>query len=126
MSTIEKYQPEAKVLAETLQKFVLYFYNVYLERKRSENAFEYSDIAHFAIKILEENPDVATAYRNKYSEIMIDEYQDTSHVQEAMLRLLSKNGDGSDNLLWLVILSNRYMVFVWPILVFSQEIHGLC
>lgn len=98
LSTIEKYQPEAKVLAETLQKFVLYFYNVYLERKRSENAFEYSDIAHFAIKILEENPDVATAYRNKYSEIMIDEYQDTSHVQEAMLRLLSKNGDGSDNL----------------------------
>ena len=98
LSTIEKYQPEAKVLAENLQKFVLYFYDVYLERKRSENAFEYSDIAHFAIKILEENPDVAMAYRNKYSEIMIDEYQDTSHVQEAMLRLLSKNGDGSDNL----------------------------
>ena len=98
LSTIEKYQPEAKVLAENLQKFVLYFYDVYLERKRSENAFEYSDIAHFAIKILEENPDVAKAYRNKYSEIMIDEYQDTSHVQEAMLRLLSKNGDGSDNL----------------------------
>ena len=98
LSTIEKYQPEAKVLAENLQKFVLYFYNVYLERKRSENAFEYSDIAHFAIKILEENSDVATAYRNKYSEIMIDEYQDTSHVQEAMLRLLSKNGDGTDNL----------------------------
>ncbi|MDG6111722.1 helicase-exonuclease AddAB subunit AddA [Lactococcus formosensis] len=98
LSTIEKYQPEAKVLAENLQKFVLYFYNVYLERKRSENAFEYSDIAHFAIKILEENSDVATAYRNKYSEIMIDEYQDTSHVQEAMLRLLSKNGDGTDNI----------------------------
>ena len=98
LSTIEKYQPEARVLAENLQKFVLYFYDVYLERKRSENAFEYSDIAHFAIKILEENPDVAMAYRNKYSEIMIDEYQDTSHVQEAMLRLLSKNGDGSDNL----------------------------
>lgn len=98
LSTIEKYQPEAKVLAENLQKFVLYFYNVYLDRKRSENAFEYSDIAHFAIKILEENSDVATAYRNKYSEIMIDEYQDTSHVQEAMLRLLSKNGDGTDNL----------------------------
>ena len=98
LSTIEKYQPEAKVLAENLQKFVLNFYHTYLERKRSENAFDYSDIAHFAIKILEENTDVATAYRNKYSEIMIDEYQDTSHVQEAMLRLLSKNGDGSNNL----------------------------
>ncbi|MEY8444117.1 helicase-exonuclease AddAB subunit AddA [Lactococcus ileimucosae] len=98
LSTIEKYQPEAKKLAENLQKFALYFYQSYLDRKYSENAFEYSDIAHFAIKILEENTDVAREYRTKYSEIMIDEYQDTSHVQEAMLRLLSKNGDGSDNL----------------------------
>ncbi|WP_271328100.1 helicase-exonuclease AddAB subunit AddA [Lactococcus muris] len=98
LSTIEKYQPEAKNLAENLQKFVLYFYQSYLDKKYSENAFEYSDIAHFAIKILEENTDVVREYRTKYSEIMIDEYQDTSHVQEAMLRLLSKNGDGSDNL----------------------------
>ena len=98
LSTIEKYQPETKKLAENLQKFALYFYQSYLDRKYSENAFEYSDIAHFAIKILEENTDVAREYRTKYSEIMIDEYQDTSHVQEAMLRLLSKNGDGSDNL----------------------------
>ena len=98
LPTIEKYQPEAKIMAENLQKFVLYFYKIYLERKRSENAFEYSDIAHFAIQILEENSDISKAYREKYSEIMIDEYQDTSHVQEAMLRLLSKNGDGTNNL----------------------------
>lgn len=98
MATIEKYQPEAQHMAENLQKFVLNFIKIYLDKKRSENSFEYSDIAHFAIEILKEHPDVALTYRAKYSEIMIDEYQDTSHVQEAMLRLLSKNGDGSDNL----------------------------
>ena len=40
------------------KKFVIEFYQSYLERKKNENAFEYSDIAHFAIEILEENPDI--------------------------------------------------------------------
>ncbi len=86
---IERYQPEAFELAKDLQQFMLQFYTIYLERKRSENAFEYSDIAHFAIEILEENPDIREDLRAHYDEIMIDEYQDTSHTQERMLELLS-------------------------------------
>ncbi|TKV21806.1 hypothetical protein FDX20_31855, partial [Citrobacter sp. TBCS-11] len=46
-------------------------------------------IAHFAIEILEENPDIRENLREHYDEIMIDEYQDTSHTQERMLELLS-------------------------------------
>ncbi|MCL2681811.1 MAG: UvrD-helicase domain-containing protein, partial [Streptococcaceae bacterium] len=95
---IEEYQPQAVELIKNLQIFSLYFYKVYLDRKRQENTFDYADIAHFAIEILENNPQVADFYRAKYNEIMIDEYQDTSHVQEKMLQLLSKNGDGTDNI----------------------------
>ncbi|MDN6755992.1 MAG: helicase-exonuclease AddAB subunit AddA [Lactococcus lactis] len=86
---IEKYQNQAFEIAENLQKFVIEFYQSYLERKKNENAFEYSDIAHFAIEILEENPDIRETLREHYDEIMIDEYQDTSHTQERMLELLS-------------------------------------
>ncbi|RZI49422.1 helicase-exonuclease AddAB subunit AddA [Lactococcus kimchii] len=86
---IEKYQNQALEVAKNLQKFVIQFYKTYLERKRLENAFEYSDIAHFAIEILEENPDIRENLREHYNEIMIDEYQDTSHTQERMLELLS-------------------------------------
>ena len=68
---------------------LLSFTKSYLERKKNENAFEYSDIAHFAIEILEENPDIRETLREHYDEIMIDEYQDTSHTQERMLELLS-------------------------------------
>lgn len=95
---IEKYQPQAQKIADDLRIFVADFYQKYLERKITENAFEYSDISHFVIQILSENADVAQFYRDKYHEIMIDEYQDTNHLQETMLRLLSKNGDGADNL----------------------------
>lgn len=87
--TIEKYQNEALEVAKNLQKFMINFSFSYLDRKRSENAFEYSDIAHFAIEILEENPDIREQLREHYEEIMIDEYQDTSHTQERMLELLS-------------------------------------
>ena len=74
---------------ELLQAFVLDFSDQYLQAKVQENAFEFSDIAHFAIRILEENPEVAASYRDRYHEVMVDEYQDNSHTQERMLELLS-------------------------------------
>ena len=86
---IEKYQVQAVAIAQALQKFMLRFYQTYLDKKIQENAFEYSDIAHFAIEILEENPDIRVQIQAHYDEIMIDEYQDTSHTQERMLELLS-------------------------------------
>ncbi len=86
---IEKYQPYAFEIVISLQKFMKTFYEKYLDRKIQENAFDYSDIAHFAIQILEENPDIRADLQAHYHEIMIDEYQDTSHTQERMLILLS-------------------------------------
>lgn len=76
-------------LLELLQAFVLDFSDQYLQAKIQENAFEFSDIAHFAIRILEDNPEVAASYRDRYHEVMVDEYQDNSHTQERMLELLS-------------------------------------
>ena len=78
------------------------FSEQYLQAKIQENAFEFSDIAHFAIQILEENADIRELYQNKYHEVMVDEYQDNNHTQERMLELLS-NGH---NRLWWGISSN--------------------
>lgn len=86
---IEKYQPQAYQIVVSLQKFMRSFYQAYLEQKINENAFEYADISHFAIEILEENPDIREELQQHYDEIMIDEYQDTNHTQERMLVLLS-------------------------------------
>ncbi len=69
------------------------FVTSYLNRKKEENAFEFADISHFAIQILEECSDVRQFYRNKYHEVMVDEYQDTNHTQERMLELLSNGGN---------------------------------
>ena len=89
LETIFKYQSESLPLLELLQAFMKDFSEQYLQAKIQENAFEFSDIAHFAIQILEENPDIRELYQDKYHEVMVDEYQDNNHTQERMLELLS-------------------------------------
>nr|WP_205396056.1 helicase-exonuclease AddAB subunit AddA [Streptococcus lutetiensis] len=89
LETIFKYQSESLPLLELLQAFMQDFSEQYLQAKIQENAFEFSDIAHFAIQILEENPDIRKLYQDKYHEVMVDEYQDNNHTQERMLELLS-------------------------------------
>lgn len=87
---IEQHQDESLPLVELLRDFVADFAQAYLERKKAENAFEFGDISHFAIEILETFPEVRRFYQERYHEVMVDEYQDTNHTQERMLDLLSR------------------------------------
>ena len=87
---IEQHQDECLPLVELLRDFVADFAQAYLERKKAENAFEFGDISHFAIEILETFPEVRRFYQERYHEVMVDEYQDTNHTQERMLDLLSR------------------------------------
>ena len=85
----ERYHEDTWELAKTFQNFMSDFVEAYRERKRQENAFEFADISHFTIEILENFPQVREAYQERFHEVMVDEYQDTNHIQERMLELLS-------------------------------------
>ncbi|MCY7084788.1 helicase-exonuclease AddAB subunit AddA [Streptococcus oralis] len=85
----EHYHEDTWELAKTFQPFMSDFVEAYRERKRLENAFEFADISHYTIEILENFPKVREAYQERFHEVMVDEYQDTNHIQERMLELLS-------------------------------------
>ena len=85
----EKYHQESWDLAKTFQVFMSDFVDAYRKRKREENAFEFADISHYTIEILENFPQVRQEYQERFHEVMVDEYQDTNHIQERMLELLS-------------------------------------
>ena len=85
----EKYHQESWDLAKTFQVFMRDFVDAYRKRKREENAFEFADISHYTIEILENFPQVRKEYQERFHEVMVDEYQDTNHIQERMLELLS-------------------------------------
>ncbi|KXU08775.1 helicase-exonuclease AddAB subunit AddA [Streptococcus oralis] len=85
----ERYHGDTWELSKTFQTFMSDFVEAYRERKRQENAFEFADISHYTIEILENFPQVREAYQERFHEVMVDEYQDTNHIQERMLELLS-------------------------------------
>ena len=85
----ERYHGDTWELAKTFQNFMSDFVEAYRERKRDENAFEFADISNYTIEILENFPQVREAYQERFHEVMVDEYQDTNHIQERMLELLS-------------------------------------
>ncbi|HFI0255633.1 TPA: helicase-exonuclease AddAB subunit AddA [Streptococcus suis] len=89
LETILVYQPKVLPLLQVLQAFLFDFSDQYLQSKMQENAYEFSDISHFAIEILEKNEAIRQQFQDKYHEVMVDEYQDNNHTQERMLDLLS-------------------------------------
>lgn len=89
LDLLTEFQPDLLELLELLRDFVLDYGQQYLEKKKAEAAFEFSDIAHLAIEILEASPEICQLYQARYQEIMVDEYQDNNHMQERLLDLLS-------------------------------------
>ena len=59
--------------------------------KKSKDNYEFIDIAKMAIKVVRDNKEVLNELKNYYNEIMVDEYQDTSDLQEEFISLISNN-----------------------------------
>ena len=59
--------------------------------KKENNSYEFVDISKLAIKILEENKEVREELKNKYKEILIDEYQDTNDLQDIFVSFIENN-----------------------------------
>lgn len=62
-----------------------------LKFKQQTNTYTFMDIAKLAIKVVEENKEVRDELKYSLNEIMIDEYQDTSDVQEYFINLIDNN-----------------------------------
>lgn len=96
---LEEYAAEAAALqpvAAALAELVRAFAARYEAAKRRASAVDFSDLERLALKALE-RPEVAAAYRERFEEVVVDEYQDINPVQDRLLELLSRCGQGSGN-----------------------------
>ena len=59
--------------------------------KEKYQIYEFNDISHMAIKIVKENISVREELKEYFNEIMIDEYQDTSSIQEEFIHYIANN-----------------------------------
>ncbi len=83
----------AKILVELVKRFRQDF----VEKKKSRNIIDFSDMEHYALAILK-NEKVAEGYRDRFAEVMIDEYQDSSLIQESLLTAVSRISRGQYNI----------------------------
>ncbi|MFZ5825080.1 MAG: UvrD-helicase domain-containing protein [Bacillota bacterium] len=71
------------------QQQVAKVYELYQERLKSNNALDFDDLLLLTVQLLERFPDVLEHYQNKFQHILVDEYQDTNHVQNRWVFLLA-------------------------------------
>ena len=76
-------------LCEALVQLVLDLDDQYAGMKRSAGVVDFSDFEHLALAALDREGSEG-AYRTRFKEIYIDEYQDTSGIQEAIVQRLAR------------------------------------
>lgn len=83
---------------KTISNLTLDFINRFKEKKRERNLLDFNDLEHLCLKILTSNDEdnkivassVAEGFRDYFDEVLVDEYQDSNNVQEAIIELVSR------------------------------------
>ncbi|MCL2390147.1 MAG: UvrD-helicase domain-containing protein, partial [Endomicrobia bacterium] len=57
--------------------------------KPDDNTLSFDDLIIFTLKLLNDNPDIAKSYQNRFKYISVDEYQDIDANQYELIRLLA-------------------------------------
>ena len=60
----------------------------YEGRKKSANSLDFDDLLVKPLRLLEQNAAVAEHYQNQFQFILVDEYQDTNHIQAEFIDIL--------------------------------------
>lgn len=94
LNGIKNSYPYMKMISQLTLEFI----NRFKEKKRERNILDFNDLEHLCLKILIENDEednicsssVAKGFREYFDEVLVDEYQDSNNVQEAIIDLVSR------------------------------------
>ncbi len=64
-------------------------YEKYQTRLKDNNALDFDDIIFVTVQLLQEHEDVRAFYQRKFRYVLVDEYQDTNHLQYLLTSLLA-------------------------------------
>ncbi|PZN12306.1 MAG: helicase, partial [Bacillota bacterium] len=98
-------------LAAALVGLVKEFDRALSSAKQERGLIDFTDMERYALRLLldpdagpgELRPsDVAREFRRRFDEVLVDEYQDINQVQDAILRLVARDGEDGDPNLFMV------------------------
>lgn len=76
-----------------VEQIVRNIYVKYQNRLHRENLVDFDDLLMLPVKIFESRPEILNKYRERHKYVLVDEYQDTNHVQYVWLRMLAGEGN---------------------------------
>ncbi|MBD2043715.1 DNA helicase PcrA [Microcoleus sp. FACHB-672] len=68
-------------------------YSLYQDALAANNALDFDDLIRVPVQLLTQNETVLGYWHQKFSHILVDEYQDTNRVQYDLIRLLVTNNE---------------------------------
>ena len=74
--------------SEVITKSILKVYEIYQNKTKDLNAFDFGDLILFCVKLFEEHNDIKEIYNKNFKYILVDEFQDTNFIQNKWLNLL--------------------------------------
>lgn len=67
-------------------------YGKYQERLKEYNALDFDDLLYLVVRLFRECPETLKGYQDRWSHLLIDEYQDTNHAQyEIVCKLVERS-----------------------------------
>lgn len=81
-----------------LSNVVIEFEKRFAQAKKEKGALDFNDLEHLCLKILSnEETNVANNFKEYFDEVLVDEYQDSNNVQEAIIDLVSRKHTDDPN-----------------------------
>lgn len=82
-------QKYAHQIQSYFDEIVARCYERYQELLREANALDFDDLLVETVRLFEQHPDVLATYQERYTHLLVDEYQDTNHAQYTLVRHLA-------------------------------------
>ena len=70
-------------------KYIARAYQKYQAQLKDNNALDFDDIIYVTVQLLQQHEDVLRYYQKKFRYVLVDEYQDTNHMQYLLTALLA-------------------------------------
>ena len=81
-----------------LSNLVIEFKERFSKAKKDKGSLDFNDLEHLCLKILSnEEGKVSANFKEYFDEVLVDEYQDSNNVQEAIIDLVSRKNDDNPN-----------------------------
>jgi ATP-dependent helicase/nuclease subunit A len=97
LALMEQARPMVEEMGNLTQRFMENFQ----QRKLDKGVLDFNDLEHFTLAILRgegQGSEASAYYRQKFEEVLVDEYQDVNRLQEAILYWVRETDDTQGNM----------------------------